>query len=339
MLTLTRKTLKAVAAFSLAALALTGCSASVNSTIEKKGAQPSDKKTYTIGINQFMQHPALDRAFAGFKRALEENGLSEGQGVRYEIQNANGEQSTAQSIAQKFAATNPDLVLAIATPAAQASAQAIRNIPVLFTAVTDPVAAELVASVQQPGGNVTGTSDLASIPDQFNLLKRVVPAAKTVGIVYSSAEVNSEIQIKAAQEAASSLGLTLKLQPVTAVNEISQAVDALGAVDAIYVPTDNTVVSGLAVLIQSAEQKHIPVIGSEADSVAAGAAATVGIDYEKLGFQTGMMAIRILQSGQDPSTMAVQYPHDTAYIVNPKAAERQGVTIPEELLKEAEIVG
>src|SRR5699024_1563389 len=161
----------------------------------------------------------------------------------YDEQNANGEQATALTIAQQFAGKNLDLVLAVATPAAQATAQNITDIPVLFTAVTDPVSAELVDSEETPGGNVTGTSDVAPIEDQLDLLNELVPDARTVGIVYASGEVNSQVQVYLAKEAAGPRDLEIKTQTVTTANDIQQAVEALGDVDAIYVPTDNMVVA------------------------------------------------------------------------------------------------
>ena len=235
-----------------------------------------------------------------------------------------------------MASDDLDLALAVATPAAQAMAQNITNIPLLFTAVTDPVQAELVDSMEEPGANVTGTSDAAPIEEQLELLQELVPDAETIGIVYASGEVNSQVQVDQAQEAAGPLGLTIETQTVTTVNEIQQAVEALGDVDAIYVPTDNMVVSGIASLVQVAESKQIPVIAAEAGTVEGGAVATIGIDYTELGRQTGEMALRILQDGADPATMPVETAAEFTYVVNEDAAERQGVVIPEGILAEAE---
>ncbi|MGO1435169.1 MAG: ABC transporter substrate-binding protein [Canibacter sp.] len=320
---LRRRALAIVGATAASALVLAGCAAEDSS------------ESLEIGINQLVQHPALDATAEGFKEAFADAGYDN---VTFDEQNANGEQGTAVSIAQNFASSDLDLVFAIATPAAQASAQAITDIPVLFSAVTDPVAAELVDSVEAPGGNVTGTSDLASIPDQMELLKELVPDAKTVGIVYSSGEVNSEVQVKAAEEAGSDLDLSIETQTVTTANDIQQAVEALGDVDAIYVPTDNMVVAGIASLISVAEQKQIPVIGAESGTVEGGAVATLGIDYTKLGYQTGEMAIKILEEGADPAEMPVESAKEFTYVVNPGAAERQGVEIPAEILDQAETV-
>ncbi|GAA2090398.1 MULTISPECIES: ABC transporter substrate-binding protein [Brevibacterium] len=303
------------------------------------GSSGGEGESYSIGISQLVQHPALDASAEGFKEAFADAGYTEGENVEFDLQNANGEQATAVSIAQSFATDGHDLVLAIATPAAQAAAQAIMDAPVLFTSVTDPVAADLVDSLEQPGGNVTGTSDLASIPEQFDLLAQLVPDAETVGIVYSSGEVNSEVQVDAAKEAAQGHGIEIAEQTVTTANDIGQAVSALGDVDAIYVPTDNMVVSGIGSLVQSAESAGIPVIGAEAGTVEGGAAATLGIDYHELGKQTGEMALRILEEDADPAETPVETASKTTYVVNEAAAEAQGVEIPAEILDQAEKVG
>ena len=312
------------------ALALASCADESDDTTATSGGGES----YTIGINQLVQHPALDAATDGFKQAFEDAGVD----VTFEEQNANGEQGTALTIAQQFASDDLDLVLAVATPAAQATAQNITNIPVLFTAVTDAESAELVDSNENPGGNVTGTSDVAPIDDQLELLQQLVPGIQSIGIVYASGEVNSQVQVDAVEEAASPLGIEVKTQTVTTVNEIQQAVDALGDVDAIYVPTDNMVVSGIASLVQIAEQNQIPVIGAESGTVEGGAIATLGIDYTELGRQTGAMALRILQDGADPATMPVETATEFTYVINEDAAERQGVDIPQDILDKAERV-
>ena len=308
-------------------VALTACSS-------EGGGSGDGSESYSIGINQLVQHPALDDATAGFKEAFADAGAD----VDWDEQNANGEQPTALTIAQQFANADLDMALAVATPAAQATVQNLIDIPVLFTAVTDPVSAELVESMDAPGSNVTGTSDEAPIDQQLELLKELVPDAQNVGIVYASGEVNSQVQVDAATEAAEGLDLEIETQTVTSVNEIQQAVEALGDVDAIYVPTDNMVVSGIASLVQVAEEKQIPVIGAEAGTVEGGAAATIGIDYHELGRQTGEMALRILRDGEDPAEMPVEKATEFTYVVNEEAAQNQAIEIPEDILAEAETV-
>ncbi|MGZ7496600.1 ABC transporter substrate-binding protein [Corynebacterium sp. ZY180755] len=323
---------KILAAVSAAcALTLTACSSDSSGTGSSDSASDA---AYQVGISQLVQHPALDTATEGFKAAFEEAGIE----VEFDEQNANGEQATALTIAQTFAGADLDLTLAVATPAAQALAQNIQDKPVLFTAVTDAVSAELVESNEKPGGNLTGTSDMAPISEQIDLLKELVPDAKSVGIVYSSGEVNSQVQVEEFTEIAGGKDLQVKTQTVSSANEIQQAVEALGDVDAIYVPTDNMVVAGIASLVGVAEQKQIPVIAAESGTVEGGAAATLGIDYFALGKQTGEMAIEILENGGDPATMPVQTANEFTYVINEEAAEAQGITIPSEILSEAETV-
>ena len=240
------------------------------------------------------------------------------------------------SISQQMAKANHDLYLAIATPAGQAMSKSIKDKPLLFTAVTDPVEAELVESVDKPGANVTGTSDAAPIEEQVKLMSQLVPDAKTVGVVYSSAEVNSKVQVDQLTEAAKAKGMGVQSQTVTSVTEIPQAVEALGDVDAIYVPTDNMVVSGISSLIKVANDKTIPVIAADSGAVEGGAAATIGIDYKELGRQTGEMALRILQDGADPAETAVETASDYTYVINEKAVKAQGIEVPKEILEKAE---
>ena len=326
-----------IAALSASALVLAGCSSesSDDAAAGDDAAGGDDAaESYSIGINQLVQHPALDASAVGFKAAFEEAGVE----VEWDEQNANGEQSTAVTIAQQMANADHDLYLAIATPAAQAMAQSISDAPLLFTAVTDPEAADLVESNDAPGGNVTGTSDIAPISDQVDLLKELVPDAQTIGVVYASGEVNSQVQVDELTTVAEESDMDVTSQTVTSVTEIPQAVQALGDVDAIYVPTDNMVVSGIASLVNVANDNQIPVIGAEAGTVEGGAAATLGIDYEQLGRQTGEMALRILQDGEEPASTPVETANEFTYVVNPEAAEAQGIEIPEAILEEAETV-
>ncbi|WP_413336559.1 ABC transporter substrate-binding protein [Brevibacterium sp. GP-SGM9] len=290
--------------------------------------------SFKIGISQLVQHPALDASSAGFKKAFDDAGVD----VEWDEQNAQGEQANATSIAQNFANEDLDLVLAVATPAAQAAAQAITNIPVLFTAVTDAQEAGLVDTNDSPGGNVTGTSDLNPVAEQLQLVKDLKSDAKTVGIVYSSGEVNSQVQVDLAKEAAKDLGVEIKEATIANSGELAQAVDSLGKVDAYYVPTDNNVVSAVSTMVQAAEKNKALLVGSEAGQVEQGAAITRGIDYTKLGEQTGQMALKILQDGQKPAELPVETSSDLELVVNPKAAEAQGVEIPQDIIDEADNV-
>lgn len=328
-----RRTRIALAALGATALTLTGCSSESDGA---SGSASSDAsgESYSIGISQLVQHPALDAATEGFKEAFADAGVD----VEWNEQNANGEQATALTIAQQFAGQNLDAVLAVATPAAQAMVQNVTDTPVFFTAVTDPEEAQLVNSLETPGGNASGTSDATPISDQLDLLSELVPDATKIGIVYSSGEVNSQIQVDGVKEEAGKRGWEVDTQTVTSVTEIPQAVTALGDVDAFYVPTDNMVVSGISSLVQAAEQQSIPVIAAEAGTVEGGAVATLGIDYKKLGYQTGEMALKVLRDGADIAALPVENATEFSYVINPEAAKRQGVTIPQSIVDQAEAV-
>lgn len=324
------RTLAFAATAALAALSLAACGGNGQTSGQGGTGSAATGQTYQIGITQIVSHPSLDAAREGFKQGLAEAGVQ----AEYEEQNAQGDQATATSIAQKF--TGKDLVLAIATPTAQAAAQVIPDKPILFTAVTDPVAAGLVKTLDAPGANVTGTSDLNPVKEQIGLVKEIAPDAKSVGIVYSSGEVNSEVQVKLAQEAAKEQGLTVQTATVSNSGEVAQAANSLD-VDAYYVPTDNTVVSAIESVIGAAEAKKVPVIAGEGDSVQRGAMATFGIDYTELGKQTGQMAAKVL-GGADPATLPVETQQTPKLYVNPAAAERAGITLPDALVKRADEV-
>lgn len=325
-----KRLLPITAAATTAALLLTGCGSG--------GDEKSDeKKDVTVGISQFVEHPSLDAAREGFVQALNDAGYKEGENLTLDVQNASGDQATATNIASNFASSQDDLILGIATPSAQSLAQAVTDKPVLFTAVTDPADAGLVDSAEKPGGNVTGTTDMNPVADQIKLVKELKPNAKSVGIIYSSGETNSQIQVDEAKKAAESEGLKVEEKTVTTTAEVAQAAESFDT-DAIYVPTDNKVVAGLEAVISAAESKKIPLIAGEGDSVERGALATQGLNYKDLGKQTGEMAVRILKDGAKPADMAVESQKDTKLIVNAKAAKAMGVEIPQSLRDKADQV-
>ncbi|MGM7670091.1 ABC transporter substrate-binding protein [Microbacterium sp. A93] len=333
----TRTRLRGGAILAVTALALTACGGTDGGNDEAgSGGDGGDtaSESYTIGVSQLVSHASLDAALEGFEAGIEESGLD----ITLDVQNAQGDQATANTIAGTFASGDYDLVLAIATPAAQAAAQAVTNVPVLFTAVTDPVSAKLVESNEAPGGNVTGTSDANPVLEQLTLLTELDPEAKRVGIVYSSGEANSEVQVEWAKEAAEELGLEIVEATVSNSSEVQQAASSLSEVDAIYVPTDNAVVTALETLIGVAQERQIPLIPAEGDSVARGGVATYGLSYDKLGAQTAEMAIRLLTEGADPATMPVETLSEPELYVNPGAAESMGVEIPQSVLDEADHV-
>ena len=322
--------LPAAAAVTSAALLLTGCGSGGDDS-------SGEAKKATVGISQFVEHPSLDAAREGFVQALKDGGYTEGENLTLDVQNASGDQATATSIASNFASSQDDLVLGIATPSAQSLAQAVTDKPVLFTAVTDPVDAGLVNSDDAPGGNVTGTTDMNPVAEQIKLVKQLKPGAKSVGIIYSSGETNSQIQVNEAKKAAQAEGLKVEEKTVTTTAEVAQAAESF-TTDAIYVPTDNKVVAGLEAVISAAEAKKIPLIAGEGDSVERGALATEGINYKDLGKQTGEMAVRILKDGAKPGEMAVEAQKETKLIVNAKAAKAMGVEIPQSLRDKADQV-
>ncbi len=292
-------------------------------------------KTYTIGITQIVEHPALDNAVNGFMQALADAGLD----VRYDRQNAQGDMSTAMMIAQKFANSRVDMVLAVATPTAQAAANVIKDIPILITAVTDPESAGLVKSNSLSGTNVCGTSDMNPVDRQLALFKQLGRPISRVGVLYNAGETNSVVQVELAKQEARKLGLTLVEAAVSNSSEVYQAALSLvGRVDGIYVPTDNTVVSAFESVAKVAADYDLPLITGEDNSVERGGLATVGIDYYRLGYQTGEIAIRVLKGEVKPAELPIEYQRDVRLVVNLKAAAEQGVKLPQALIDQADYV-
>jgi len=335
-----KKVFKTASVMMLAVFLLVGCTtppASVG-TQENKTVSQDKGNIFKIGISQIVDHPALDASREGFIAALEENGFKQGENVDIEFQNAHGDIATAQTIASSFVANKKDMILAIATPTAQAAYNKTKDIPILITAVTDPMDAGLVKSWEKSGTNVTGTSDMTPIKKQLELLKQLIPSAKKVGILFNTSESNSEIQIKKIKELAPDFSLEIVTVGVTNVNEIPQAMqELLNNVDVIYVPTDNLVASGMPLIFNESMKRKIPIIGSESAHVEAGALATEGIDYYKLGFQTGLMAIDVIK-GESPKNMSIDTLKDTQLIINKDTAEKLQISISEELKKSAELI-
>jgi len=322
-----------LAALAATALVLAACGdADGGGSGDGAGSEP-EARTYSIGITQIAAHPSLDASREGFKAAFADAGVE----VEWDEQSAQGEMATATSIANAFAAADHDLILAIATPTAQATAQVVTDVPILITAVTEPEGAGLVDSWEEPGGNVTGTSDLNPVKDQLSLITELAPDVQTVGIVQSSGEVNSEIQVELAREAAVELGFEIEVATVTNSSEVQQAANSLD-VDAFFMPTDNTVVAAFESLLQVAEEKGVPLVTADGDSVERGAVATYGVDYEKLGYQTGEMALRVLLDGEDPAQMPIETQSELLLFVNPAAAERMSLDLPADLLDRADVV-
>ena len=334
MFSLKRSKVKAVAAGLMLTLALgvLGCGG------DKKEA-PKKAEKVNVGIVQLVEHAALDAANKGFVEGLASKGYKEGQNIAYDRQNAQADQSNLQNIAHRFVNNRVNLICAIATPAAQTVANVTSDIPIVATAVTDYKTAKLVKDNAKPGTNVTGTTDMNPVEQQLDLLLKVVPNAKSVGTIYCSSEVNSQLQVDILKKAATAKGVTIKEATVSNVNDIQQAARSLvGKVQAIYVPTDNVLASAMPTLISVTEEAKLPVICGEGGMVKAGGLATLGVDYYKLGFQAGEMAADILSGKSKPADMAIQAQKEFKAMVNLKEAEKIGLKVPEDVLKGAELV-
>lgn len=304
-------------------LGLAGCgsgSASQGSAEKKEGAG------YKVGILQLTEHPALDAANKGFVAALEDDGIA----VSIDQRNAQNDQSTCQTIASKFVNDGCDLVLAIGTPAAQAMAGATADIPILGTAITDFAASGLVEDNDAPGGNVTGTSDMNPVAEQIDLLQRLLPEVKKVGLLYCTAEPNSKIQIDLASAELQKLGIEGVQYTASSSNEVQQVVESMvGKVDAIYTPTDNTIASAMTTIAMIANEAKIPTVCGEVAHVEAGGLASISINYEELGYRAGQMAVQILSEGADPAEMPVQQmgASECDLVYNKKTADALGVDV------------
>ena len=334
MFSLKKSKVKAVAAGLMLTLALgvLGCGG------DKKEA-PKKAEKVNVGIVQLVEHAALDAANKGFVEGLASKGYKEGQNIAYDRQNAQADQSNLQNIAHRFVNNKVNLICAIATPAAQTVANVTSDIPIVATAVTDYKTAKLVKDNAKPGTNVTGTTDMNPVEQQLDLLLKVVPNAKSVGTIYCSSEVNSQLQVDILKKAATAKGVTIKEATVSNVNDIQQAARSLaGKVQAIYVPTDNVLASAMPTLVSVTEEAKLPVICGEGGMVKAGGLATLGVDYYKLGFQAGEMAADILSGKSKPADMAIQAQKEFKAMVNLKEAEKIGLKVPEDVLKGAELV-
>jgi len=302
------------------------------------GCGPSQPDKIKIGITQIVTHPALDANRQGFIDQLAEEGFTEGVNIEYDYSSAEGDMSVAASIAAKFVSDKVDLILAIATPTAQASVKAVEgtSIPVVFGSVTDPVDAALIDSWDKPGGQVTGISDWADVGTQVQLVLDIVPNVKKLGTIYNAGEPNSVVQIKELKKAAPALGITeiVEATAATTADIMAAAQSLTGRVDAIWVPTDNTAVSAFEAIVKVCEDNSIPLFAADTATVERGAIGTPGLDYYQLGIECGKLAARIL-NGENPGDIAVKKCPMTDLYLNPTAAERLGVTIPQSVLDRA----
>ncbi|MGE7695779.1 ABC transporter substrate-binding protein [Lysinibacillus sp. NPDC094177] len=310
----------------LAACGSGGSSSSDSKGNETKNASESGNadKTYKIGITQIVEHPSLNAATDGFKKAIEESGLK----VEYNPQIAQGDNSLNTTIANNLVSANVDLIFANSTPSAQAAATATSDIPIVFTSVTDAVGAQLIESMEKPGKNVTGTIDLHpdTISKTVAFLKEL--GAKKVGMVYNAGEQNSVAQIKEVKKVMDEQGLTVVEASAATSADVRQAAESLiGKADAFYIITDNTVVSALESVIDVANANKLPLVVGELDSVARGGLAAYGFEYYDIGYEAGQMAVKILKGEAKPADIPAQYPQKLKLLINKKVADDLGIEI------------
>lgn len=289
----------------------------------------------SVAVTSIVEHPALDAIKDGVQESLTKAGYTEAKGFKWQFQTAQGNTAIAAQIARKFVGDKPDVIVAIATPSAQAVVAATKTIPVVYSAVTDPVAAQLVKSMDPSGTNVTGVSDSLALEKQVELIKKVVPEAKRVGIVYNPGEANSVVVVKQLRELLPKSGLSLVEATAARTVDVGAAARSLvGKVDVIYTNTDNNVVSAYEALVKVGNDAKIPLIASDTDSVARGAIAALGVNYHTLGLQTGNLVIKILK-GQPAGELASETSDKLELYVNPAAAKKQGVTLTDAFIKSA----
>lgn len=297
---------------------------------------PAGEPLLRIGISQIVEHPALDSTRSGFVDYLAEQGYVQGKQVELDYKNAQNNRAVSGQIARKFVGDKADLILAISTPSAQDVAGATKEIPILFSAVTDPVAAGLVKSLIAPGGNLSGTADKSPVSLQIDLIREVLPKLKRIGTIYNSGEVNSVASVAEIKSEAAKRGIEVVEAPAISSATVKMAAESLvGKVDAIHVPTDNTVVLALESVVKTCQDNQIPLFAADVDSVARGAIAALAVDYYKLGRQTGAMAVKILREKQSVAGLPVEFQEELLLYLNPDQAEKMGVKLPEAVTKRA----
>ncbi|WP_153732159.1 ABC transporter substrate-binding protein [Sporosarcina obsidiansis] len=299
-----------------------------SSTNDQNDDTEKDGEKYTIGVTQIVEHPSLDAAFEGFQKAIEEAGLN----VEYDIQNAQNDNSSNSTIANNLAGAGVDLIFANSTPSAQAAASATQDIPIVFTSVTDAVAAELVASNEEPGGNVTGTIDNHpdAIANTMKFLKDNL-SAKKVGMIFNSGEQNSRLQVDHVKEILKDMDMEVVEASVATSADVKQAAESLiGSVDSFYIITDNTVVSALESVVSVANDNKIPMMVGEFDSVKRGGLGAYGFEYFDIGYEAGEMAVKILKGEASPESLPVQVPQNLKLMLNKQTVETIGLEIQDD---------
>lgn len=328
-----KRRMKAVLAAALAGIVFLGAGCGGDS-----GKSSGEGGKLKIGVVQIMQHGSLDEANRGFVDGLKKRGYDESK-VEFDQENAQGDQANLKTIVSQFKGGKLDLICAITTPAAQAAANEIKDVPIVGTAITDYVSSKLAESNEKPGGNVTGVSNLTPIDRQMELGLALVPQAKTIGLIYCSSEANSEIQANIMKDYCSTHGLAVEERTIHSVNDIQQAAESLvGKVDFIYVPTDNTVASAVPTLVKVTDANKIPVIVGADIMAKDGALASLSVDYYTLGLQTGELAADILDGKVKPESAPIQHQKEFTTVINKQDAEILGIRIPEDIAKKAKMI-
>lgn len=324
----------------LSCLALAACSNTTpveTSTV----SQDSSEATYRIGVIQYMEHPSLDDATQGFIDGLAQLGYVDGENISLDQNNAQGDSGNSEAIVNKFVNDSVDLIFANATPAAQSAANKTSDIPIILTSVTDPQASGLVESNDAPGVNVSGTSDLADMSTQIGIITDLLPNAKTVGVMYCSAEQNSVYQAKLAKETLESLGLEYKeftVSDSTYVQSVAQSV--IGQVDVLFVPTDNLMAESISTITTIMQDANIPVVGGFSDVATQGGLAAYGVNYYQLGVQAAQMAVDVLEGNASIESLPIGYLEKEGYelVINQSVADQLNVEISQDLLDQAIVI-
>lgn len=298
-------------------------------------ALPAKADNVTVAVTAIVEHPALDAVRKGVQDTLAAAGYKEGENLKFVFESAQGNPATAAQIARQFAGDEPNVIVPISTPSAQAVVSSTRDIPVVFTAVSDPLGAQLVKNMDKPGGNVTGLSDMSPVGEHIALIKEILPNVKTIGYLYNSGEANSVSLLAALKAEAEKAGITIVESAATKSAEVQGAARALvGRADAIYVPTDNTIISALEGAVAVAEESKLPLFTADTDSVSRGSIAALGFNYYDVGKQTGDIVVRVLK-GENPGDIAVKTAAGSDLVINKSAAAKMGVTLPESVVSRA----
>jgi len=302
----------------------------------------ADKNVINIGILQYIEHNALTKAKEGFIDGLKEEGFIDGENIKIKVFNPESD-ATTMALQSKELARTSDLILAIATPAAVSVVNAVKEegkeTPVLFTAVTDPIASNLIESFDNPGGFVTGTTDMNPIAEQIGLIKELKLNAKRLGIIYTASETNSEVQSSIAKSEAEKLGLEVEIKTIESVNDLQMVTNQLvNNVDVLYIPTDNIISAAMGIVKGIIEEKKIVTIVGESNMVYAGGSITYGVDYYRLGKQTAKMAVEILKNKKSPKDIKTTSLEEYSLVINLKQLEAMQIKVPDEVIKKADEV-